>query len=428
VRCIVAALVVAAVVGVSPASASTVPPIHHVWLVELENKSYSQSLTGASDYLGKTIPSLGQVLTQSYATGHASLDNYVAQVSGQSANALTQADCPRYMDVLPGVVGPGGQAVGEGCVYPTAVQTIGDQMSGAHLTWKGYMEDMGNSPSRDNTNAQGACGHPALNSTDGTETASATDQYATRHNPFMYFHSIIDSAKCNNVVSLKPLANDLTQLATTPNFSWITPNLCNDGHDTGCTGVDVAGKNDGGIISTNRWLSKYIPMILQSAAFRADGMLIITWDESDTSDTSSCCGEAPGPGSPLPGITGSGGGHVATIVISRFVKPGTTNPTPYNHFSVLRSIEDVFGLSHLAAAGASGLQAFGSDVYAAALTAPAPAPPPSTPAAAPTPGSSGTLPVTGGEQGWAALAAGLLLFVVVGRAAIRSARARTGPR
>ncbi|MHB8463482.1 MAG: alkaline phosphatase family protein [Acidimicrobiales bacterium] len=378
------------------AAASARPPIHHVWLLELENKGYSAALAA--------LPPLGQILTQSYAVGHASLDNYVAQVSGQAPNALTQSDCIRYTDVLPGVVGPGGQTVGEGCVYPKTVQTLADQLVAAHLTWKGYMEDMGNSPSRDHTDAHGACGHPVFNTTDGTQTATSTDQYATRHDPFMYFHSILDGPQCAHVVGLAPLAADLAATATTPNFSWITPNLCNDGHDTGCAGVDVAGKKDGGIVSTKRWLAKYLPMILASPAYRADGAVIITWDESDTSDTAACCGEGPGPGSPLAGITGPGGGHIATVVISRYTQPGSTNPTPYNHYSVLRSIEDIFGVPHLAAAGASGLRAFGSDVFnaaAAPLPTNAPAPtPPSTVAA-----RAGDLPVTGATGRWPVVAA-----------------------
>jgi hypothetical protein len=235
----------------------------------------------------------------------------------------------------------------------------------------------------------------------------------------MYFHSIIDGPACDNVVSLAPLAHDLASVTTTPNFSWITPNLCDDGHDTGCAGVDVAGKKDGGLVSTNRWLAKYVPMIVASPAYKADGAVIITWDESDTSDTTSCCGEAPGPGSPLPGISGAGGGHIATLVISKFTKPGTTNNTPYNHYSVLRSIEDIFGVGHLAAAGASGLHSFGSDVFDASVPAATPAPPPTAtpgPTLAPRPG---VLPVTGVAPPWqviaALLGAGVALLAVARR-------------
>ncbi|WP_431068134.1 alkaline phosphatase family protein [Ralstonia holmesii] len=85
-----------------------------------------------------------------------------------------------------------------------------------------------------------------------------------------------------------------------------------------------------------------------------------------TSDTSACCGEPTGPNSVAPGLTGPGGGRVGAVVLSPFIKPGTVSNTPYNHYALLKSIEDVFGLSHLGYAGMNGLQGFGSDVYTAA--------------------------------------------------------------
>jgi hypothetical protein len=107
-------------------------------------------------------------------------------------------------------------------------------------------------------------------------------------------------------------------------------------------------------------------VITASPAFQKDGMLVITFDESDSpqSDSSACCGEGPGPNSPLPGITGLGGGRVGALVLSpRFVAPGTWSDTPYNHYSLLASIEDLFGLPYLGYADAPGLPRFGLDVY-----------------------------------------------------------------
>ena len=92
----------------------------------------------------------------------------------------------------PGTIGADGQAMGAGCVYPSSVKTVADQLTAAGLTWGGYMEDMGNTTTGDKT-----CRHPALNSPDSTQQATATDQYAARHNPFVYFHSIIDSPDCH---------------------------------------------------------------------------------------------------------------------------------------------------------------------------------------------------------------------------------------
>jgi hypothetical protein len=91
--------------------------------------------------------------------------------------------------------------------------------------------------------------------------------------------------------------------------------------------------------------------------------LIITFDEAATSDSSSCCGEIPGPGSPLPGITGLGGGDVGAVLLSSCIKPGTVSMVPYNHYTMLRSVEDIFGLTHIGYAGLSGETSFGSDIF-----------------------------------------------------------------
>ena len=398
------ALIAAAVAGLSfagqasPAVGASLPVVRHVWVVNLENEGFANSFTSnPNPYLSKTLPSMGQLLTQYYGIGHVSLDNYVAEVSGQGPNAVTQSDCIRYTDVIPGTM-VGGQALGQGCIYPTAAPTIGDQLMAKGLAWKAYVEDMGNVPARDNTDAQGNCGHPMLNTTDGTQSATANDQFATRHDPFVYFHSIIDSPACHrDVVSMKSFAQDLASEATTPNFNFVVPNLCNTGHDATCAGTNVRGTHVGGLTAADYWLQKYVPPILASPAFKQDGVLIITFDEAGTSDAAACCNEQPGVNTALPGLTGPGGGRVGAVLLSPFIIPGTTNATPYNHYSMLRSVEDLFGLDHLGLAGASGLTAFGSDVFGAGSAPAVPATPVVAPAptGAPPPAPGGTLPATG---------------------------------
>ena len=350
------AAVVATTTGSSPAAAAT-PAIGHVWIIELENKGFNQTFGpgSAAPYLANTLTSQGQLLTQYYGTGHVSLDNYVAEVSGQAPNAATQSDCVFYADFTPpaAVFAPGGQAVGQGCVYPSGVRTVANQLTESSKTWKGYMQDMG-----------APCLHPALNTQDTSQTATAQSQYAARHNPFVYFHSIIDDAGyCNShVVDLSALPGDLSSTATTPNFNFITPDLCNDAHDATC-----ADGGPGGLPAADAFLQQWVPRITASPAFQQDGLLIVTFDEADVSsnfDGSACCGEQPGPNSPMPGIGGPGGGRTGAVLLSPFVAAGTTNDTPFNHYSLLRSIEDIFGLSYLGYAGADGLQAFGDDHYA----------------------------------------------------------------
>ena len=139
---------------------------------------------------------------------------------------------------------PQGQvAATGGCIYAKEIKTLPNQLEDAGLTWRGYMGDMGNDPARESA----TCGHPAIGvGTDNTNSAEAPsaavplgDAYATRHDPFVYFHSIIDIAPscATHVVNLNQLHRDLAEERTTPNLVFITPNLCDDGHDGSGTGA-----------------------------------------------------------------------------------------------------------------------------------------------------------------------------------------------
>jgi hypothetical protein len=336
----------------SSPTAAYVPPIKHVFVINIENKGYDTTWGASSPapYLAQTLRSQGVLLNSYYGTAHNSEPNYIAQISGQGPNPQMQGDCQIYSDFVGLLTVAPGQAVGTGCVFPASVPTLPGQLQAAGLTWKGYMEDMGT-----------PCRHPALNSQDTTQTAKVGDEYAARHDPFVYFHSIIDSPSCaQHVVDLSALTTDLLAVSTTPNLSFITPNLCDDGHDSPC----VDGR-PGGLASVNAWMQVWVPKILNSPAFKQDGMLIITADEADSpqSDASACCGEGPGPNTPLPGIVGLGGGRIGALVISKWTAPDTWSTTPYNHYSLLASLEDIFGLPYIGYAQTAGLDRFGLDVY-----------------------------------------------------------------
>jgi phospholipase C len=329
------------------------PPVKHVFVVNLENKGYDETFgpDSPAPYLSRELPAQGQLLSQYYGTAHNSLPNYVAQISGQGPNAQTQGDCQTYSDfVRTGTVAPD-QAVGNGCVYPASVKTVADQLEAKNLTWRGYLEDMGT-----------PCRHPAPNTADDTQKAVVGDQYAARHNPFVYFKSLTSSPSCaRNDVDLSQLPGDLASASTTANLTYITPNLCNDGHDNPC----VDGR-PGGLATADEWLKTWVPKILASPAYQKDGLLMVTFDEADTNSPSgadACCGEGPGPNAPLPGIYGKGGGRTGAVVLSPFVKPGTWNDTGYNHYSLLRTIEDSFGLPALGYA--QNARGFGNEVYGA---------------------------------------------------------------
>lgn len=363
--------------GARVADAATGPHlgIRHVFVIVLENESYDATYVhNPHPYLGKTLQRQGTLLTQYYATGHVSLDNYISIMSGQAPNPLTSSDCQLYLNLngttAPATIAGNGQAVGIGCVYPSNVKTLADQLSAKHISWRGYMDNMGNVPSRE----QSRCGVPHTDAIgrDGTQSATAKDQYAARHNPFVYFHSLIDTGLCRkHVVPLTALKGNLKRTRTTPHFSFITPDLCNDGHDTNCAGPDAKGKRTGGLASVDNFLSVWVPRIERSPAYKHGGLIIITSDESATSDATSCCGERAGPTDPEPGISGPGGGRIGTLVIGHCVARGRHDAKPYNHYSLLRSLEDLFGITsggtdghgHLGYAATAGLRPFGHDLF-----------------------------------------------------------------
>jgi len=275
----------------SPTSTNTAgpPPIRHVFVIVLENEGYASTFgdPAADPYRATTLPSEGAKLVDCFGIGHRSNGNYIALISGQAPNPLDQADCQVSADLPPGTtVGAGGQIDGSGCVFPASVPTVADQLDAAPLTWKAYT---GNIPSRESA----VCGHPAVGSVDQTQRAVPGGSCATRHDPFVHFHAIIDdTALCGARVaplgstsgaqpSSAPavtggLAADLGPASTTSNLSFISPNLCTGGHDAPCVGgAGAAAAN------IDAFLSTWVPRGTHSPAFTKDGLLIVTFDEAD---------------------------------------------------------------------------------------------------------------------------------------------------
>ncbi|MBI1397236.1 MAG: hypothetical protein GC151_14785 [Betaproteobacteria bacterium] len=439
--------------------------IEHVLVINLENESYKTTFGADSPavYLNRTLLEQGQLIVNYFGTSHVSLGNYISQVSGQAPTPAINNDCldmaslahpplvGGFTDIVPGTDADDalypGQVVGDGCVFPAPTRashgaiTIGDQLDalrdrddhddhGRHdgrerLNWRAYAEDMGNDPSRDygtvDPTGGTTCAHPPVGGTDYSNGATADDQYATRHNPFVYFHSVIDDHdRCNtHVVPLGKVAvganggddvfsghlyEDLRSPATTPNFMFVTPNLCNDAHDHTCAGpntegtTDASGRNIGGLEAADLWLRHWMPMIFSSPAYRSGKMLVVlTFDESGFEDARACaaddqedCRSPTGPNvtnpgySPILGMFGlqkpptaayqyAGGGQIGAVVFNRrFIEPGSVNTTQsYNHYSALRTYEDILGITrggddgfgHLGYAAAAHVRPFGPDVF-----------------------------------------------------------------
>lgn len=182
--------------------------------------------------------------------------------------------------------------------------SVVDQIEASGRSWKAYIESM-----------------PAP-----CFVGDAAPLYRQKHNPFIYYDSVRnDPARCANVVPLTQLSADLAAHAL-PSYVWITPNMCSDGHDCGTAESD-------------KWLSTWVPQLLAAPEWQDGGALFVTFDEGNSKKLApeSCCVEG-------------NGGHVATLVISPLGKPGYQSPVAYDHYSLLRTIEDAWGMPELGGA------------------------------------------------------------------------------
>jgi hypothetical protein len=332
--------------GVAPGS------IKHVWEIVLENKAYNASFTPLEGTQGSylnALPEQGALLTNYYGTGHSSLDNYLSMASGQAPQADDQNDCGTGYTAMAGSVDTSGSlttnpnygqfdssagadapAGDNGCVYPSTVPTIFNQLDAASKSWKVYAQDLNTTdypPSTSQNAGTADCGAPdaavgpvptsagnagAIGTTYGNDgSANSLDQYVSKHNPLPWFESELPSSMylssggttttdCTS--DLAPvlgahdqLFTDLQSESTTPDFSLIVPNNCSNGHDAVCAGNNLSGgfgtgasaqvpnsptNYTGGTYSESLFLQHVIPEIEASPAFNDNGLIIVTYDES----------------------------------------------------------------------------------------------------------------------------------------------------
>jgi phosphatidylinositol-3-phosphatase len=308
-----------------------VPHYDHVFTIVLENENFDATWNtpgpgGAPTYL-QSLRSQGVFADEYSGISHVSADNYIAMTSGQPATPLFNADC---------IISWGLCETFEKA-WPDGGRSIADQVEERGQTWKAYMDGM-----------QVPCQHPPLTTLqDPYQTG-----YATRHNPFVYYPPIVENvARCNShVVAYTAFATDLQKASTTPNYVFITPDTCHDGHDAPCSGAEAG--QPGGLTSANAWLSTEVPKILGSRAFKHErSLLLITFDENGFSDLQGCCGvlePGAGPTTDLVAL----GGRVGLVAIGAGLTPGKVVHTPYDHWSYLRTVEDTLGISkHLNLSG-----------------------------------------------------------------------------
>ncbi|MCW2674608.1 MAG: phosphoesterase [Frankiales bacterium] len=310
-----------------------VPHFDHVVVLTEENEAAATTFAADSPakYL-KSLRSKGVFLANYYGTGHASLDNYIAMVSGQPPQPATMSDCLALSLWS--------------CVQPQGLQSGGrnlaDQLEDAKLSWRSYQDGTA-TPC---FHAKYAAGDVAPDPYQGNSTTGAKN-YADRHNPFLYFPDVIgDQARCNaHQRPFTDLARDLAHGAL-PAFSFITPDTCNDGHDNPCAGQKV-----GGLTTVDSFLKANLPALLRYLAAH-NGLLVINFDEGGT-PSSPQDAVANSAEYSCPSCAGLGiGGRTGAILVSPRLRQGLTVTTGYDHYSLLRTLEDSFGIGeHLGEAG-----------------------------------------------------------------------------
>ncbi len=258
-----------------PPAGVGIPRAGHVFLVTEENHDYTGVLDSASmPYLDSLARQYG-LATQYYANTHPSIGNYFMLGTGQ---IITNDD--NYATIV-------------------TVDNVVRRLRAAGKTWKSYAEDI-----------------PSVG-----YTGADVGRYARKHNTFALLSDVAnDSLQRRNLVPFTRFATDLAS-GTLPDYSNIVPNLCNDAHDCPLATADA-------------WLRTHIAPLLASATFQRDGLLVITFDESEGDNT-------------------HGGGRIAWVVVSPKAKRGYQSTTLYQHQSTLRLTLEALGITEFPGAAAT---------------------------------------------------------------------------
>jgi hypothetical protein len=275
------------------AQAGSAPPggkhFDQVIIVVLENQGTDQAL--ADPYIS-SLTRKGAWFSRYYAITHPSFPNYLAIVAGSTFGLDSDHRPP-----------------------PLKGATIADRLEEKGLTWKSYAEDY-----------PGGC---YLGSAAGagrvTPTAAPTELYARKHVPLLAFASIEGNpARCARVVGASQFMRD-ARSGKLPNYSFYTPNMFNDGHDTS---LEVSSK----------WLRGFIRALDGTIAMHQRTLLVVTWDEGEGREN-----------------------KVLTVLLGPVVNPGKYR-TPLTHYGLLRTITENFGLSSVGA-GDKRASPFPEDVW-----------------------------------------------------------------
>jgi hypothetical protein len=192
------------------------------------------------------------------------------------------------------------------------------------------------------------CRHPVLGSSEPPLAPAQGSDYLGYRNPFVYFDSLLQSGACTSQdVDLNQLQSDLAMPANTPNLSWIVPGACHDGASTQC-----ATEAPSGLAAADGFLKEIVPEIKASPDYKSHGLIVITFDAGPSSTAST-----------------QSGARVGTLLLSPFVKTKTKLARTFQNFSLLKSLERLFGVPLLGHAADQSVVQFGADVYRTTETA-----------------------------------------------------------
>ena len=331
----------AALMTVAPAAAQTtadaaVPRYAHVLVIVEENKDYDQILDPAFAPHFAALAAIYGNATSFFGEVHPSEANYVALLGGDTFGI--RDDDPFYCHA--GLSDPlcTGAAQAGYADHTVRARHLGQQLEAAGLTWKGYYENLPEPGS-----LAVIASDPAF--ADGTRK---TALYAAKHSGFVNFDSVQnDARRADRLVDFKQLDADIAA-DRLPSFALLVPNQCNEMHGLegqnlppGCSKTDMAALVKRG----DEVIARLVSSVQATPAWRGPDnfAIVITFDEGAGKTREGCCAVTPDAPSNF------GGGHIPTIVITNHGPRHVADGAAYNHYSLLRTIEDAFGIGqHLA--------------------------------------------------------------------------------
>jgi phospholipase C len=304
---------------------SAIPHYQHIVEIMMENTSYSTIIGNPDAPNLNALASQYGLATNYFGVTHPSEPNYVANIGGSFFGI--QDDNQFYCTPDPATTDP--NCIGTTVDHTISAPSLAGQLTSAGMTWRGYFQSLPAVPSSGvimtGPNANGPYTFKS--------PSNSHALYASKHNPFVNFTD--SQGALANMVPDTQLASDLAS-GDLANYSLIVPDQCHDMHGTGgCGSVPLISQGD-------TYVGNTVSAIMSSKVWQEGrNAIVITWDEDDFSDSgqpgTGCCGADPG------------GGHVVTIVITNQNNQSPiTDNTPFNHYSLLLSMEDAFGLPCLA--------------------------------------------------------------------------------